>query len=122
MNQLTSDYGALLLMLGMTTGLGVVMIVSSWIFGRKQPSKRKLEPFECGMPLLDSVRKRISVKFFIIAVFFIIFDVEAAFLYPWALICRDAAGYMLIAVSVFVAFLALIFIYLWKEGAFEWQK
>ena len=126
MKELTSDYGALFLMLAITTGVGLSMIIMShfvaWFTGRQRPSRRKLAPFECGMPLLDTVKKRISVKFFIIAVLFIVFDVEAAFLYPWALIARGAPTYMLIAVSVFVVFVALVFVYLLKEKAFTWDR
>ncbi|HPR63525.1 MAG TPA: NADH-quinone oxidoreductase subunit A [Thermoanaerobaculia bacterium] len=122
MNALTSDYGALVVMLLITTIMGISMIVMSHLLGRKRPHKRKLEPFECGMPLLDTVKKRISVKFFIVAVLFIVFDVEAALLYPWALTSRGAPMFMVAAVGLFVAFVALVFVYLWKEGAFTWEK
>ena len=122
MKELTTGYGPLFLMFLMVALMGVGMIVASHIFGRKKSHKNKMDPFECGMPLLDSVRKRLSVKFFIIAVLFIIFDVEIAFLYPWALVAREATWFMLGAVGVFILFLGMVYAYLWKKGAFRWEK
>ncbi len=84
-------------------------------------TKRKLSPYESGMPLLDDSHKRISVKFFIVAMIFILFDVEAAFLYPWAVVFRQGGMAVFVEMLVFVVVLFLGFAYLWKKGAFDWD-
>jgi NADH-quinone oxidoreductase subunit A len=91
------------------------------VLGRKVRTKRKLSPYESGMPLLDDSHKRISVKFFIVAMMFILFDVEAAFLYPWAVVFREGGLAVFAEMLVFVVVLFLGYAYLWKKGAFDWS-
>jgi NADH-quinone oxidoreductase subunit A len=110
----------LLILMGASV-VGVVLLALNGIIGRKIRTKRKLSPFESGMPLLDDSHKRISVKFFIVAMIFILFDVEAAFLYPWAVVFRQGGWPVFAEMLVFVFVLFLGFAYLWKKGAFEWE-
>jgi NADH:ubiquinone oxidoreductase subunit 3 (subunit A) len=88
--------------------------------------KRKLEPYESGMLLIDSSRKRVSVKFFVVAMVFIVFDVEVAFLYPWAVSVREllAEGNKLVLWDglLFLLLVTIGYLYLWKEGAFDWAR
>ena len=111
----------ILLMLMGAFVIGIVMLVLNSFLGRKIRTRRKLAPFESGMPLLDDSHKRISVKFFIVAMIFILFDVEAAFLYPWAVVFRQGGWPVFGEMLVFVFVLLLGFAYLWKKGAFEWD-
>ena len=98
---------------------GAILLLSSLV-GPKLPTARKLETYESGMPVLDASHKRISIQFFVIAMIFILFDVEIAFLYPWALIFRSAAGPLFLEMFLFLAVLAVGYAYIWKKGAFDW--
>ena len=111
----------ILLMLALAFVVGVLMLVLNSVLGRKNPSARKLSPYESGMPLLDGNRKRISVKFFIVAMVFILFDVEAAFFYPWAVVFRQGGWPLLWEMLFFVVVLLLGYAYLWRKGAFDWE-
>jgi NADH-quinone oxidoreductase subunit A len=111
----------ILLMLILAFVIGVVMLVINALLGRKNPSVRKLSPYESGMPLLDDTRKRISVKFFIVAMVFILFDVEAAFFYPWAVVFRESPVALFWEMLFFIVVLFLGYAYLWKKGAFDWE-
>ncbi len=111
----------ILLMLAAAMAIAAVLLILNAVLGRKVRTLRKLSPYESGMPLLDVARKRISVKFFIIAMIFIIFDAETAFFYPWAVVLRDGGWPVLIAMLPFLGILVLADIYLWKKGAFDWE-
>jgi len=111
-----SDYYAVLLALGVALGLGLVIVAMSALVGPKKGGKIKLSPYESGEPLLDTSRKRISVLFFLIAIDFVIFDVEAAFLYPWVLVLKEGGWALFAAVMVFVALIVVGFAYLWIKG------
>lgn len=111
----------ILLMLLLAVAIGLVMLLLNSLLGRKNPTVRKLAPYESGMPLLDDTRKRISVKFFIVAMVFILFDVEAAFFYPWAVVFREGGWALFGEMVFFMAVLFLGYAYLWKKGAFDWE-
>jgi NADH-quinone oxidoreductase subunit A len=114
-----------LVMLLIAAVVGTVMLLLAWFVGRHQRNPSKLAPYESGVPALDENRKRINVRFYQIAMLFILFDIEAAFLYPWAVIYRDAsrgpAGLFLFGeMLVFIALLAVGYVYVWKKKAFDW--
>lgn len=111
----------ILLMLTAAMAIAALLLLLNTLLGRKVKTIRKLAPYESGMPLLDGTRKRISVKFFIIAMIFIIFDAETAFFYPWAVTLRDGGWPLLIAMLPFLGILVIADIYLWKKGAFDWE-
>ena len=102
---------------------GFVIILSS-VFGKKAATREKLMPYECGIDPVGDARKRFSVKFFIVAMLFIVFDVEAVFLYPWAIVFRQFnqfKGFVFFEMVVFVGILMVGFIYVWRKGALEWE-
>ncbi len=111
----------ILLMLLAAAALGAALLLLNALIGRKVRTRRKLAPYESGMPLLDENRKRISVKFFIVAMIFIVFDVEAAFLWPWAVVYRQGGWAVFWEMLLFVVVLFLGYIYLRKKGAFDWE-
>ena len=105
--------------------LATGMVVLSWIIGYRRPTRAKLSPYECGMTPVGDARARFSVKFYLVAMLFILFDVEAVFLYPWAVILKDlkAMGQGLFALSEMFVYLAIVlvgFFYIWKKGVLDW--
>jgi NADH-quinone oxidoreductase subunit A len=106
--------------MGFSAAVGAGLLGLSSLLGRKVRTRRKLSPYECGMPLLDRSRKRLSVKFFLIAMIFIVFDVEIAFLYPWTLVLRSLGWPLFFEMLVFLATLGVGYAYIWKKGALDW--
>ncbi len=90
------------------------------LFSPKLRTSRKLSTYESGVPLIDSSHKRISIQFFVIAMVFILFDVEIAFIFPWALVFRSAGWPLFVEMFAFLAVLAVGYAYIWKKGAFDW--
>lgn len=105
----------------LATAGGGFLLFLSWLLGPKRMTAEKAQPYECGMPLLDESYKRLSVRFYLVAAIFILFDIEAAFIFPWALVFRDLGMAGFIEMLVFLGLLASGFAYLWKRGAFDWQ-
>ena len=123
---MTHSFLPILLMLIFAVVVGGVILALNWMLGRHQRNPSKLEPYESGVPALDQNRKRVNVRFYQIAMLFILFDIEAAFLYPWAVIYRDAShgpsGMFLFGeMIVFIGLLAVGYIYVWKKRAFDWD-
>jgi NADH:ubiquinone oxidoreductase subunit 3 (subunit A) len=113
------DFVPILLLMVVAAGIAGVIIALSALLGPKLKTRRKLDTYESGVPLLDASHKRISIKFFVIAMVFILFDVEIAFLYPWALVFRTAAPGLFLEMLVFLVVLAVGYAYIWKKGAFD---
>lgn len=99
---------------------GGIILASHWL-GRPRTPRTDLSPYECGMPLMDSARKRVTVQFFLIAMLFILFDIEAAFLYPWAVLFRKLGVFGFWEMAVFLGILLVGYIYLWRRGALDWD-
>jgi NADH-quinone oxidoreductase subunit A len=123
---MTTSFVPVLILLVVAVALGAVFLGLNWIIGRHQRTPGKLSPYESGVPLLDVNRKRVNVRFYQIAMLFILFDIEAAFLYPWAVIYRDAsrgnAGMFLFGeMLVFIVLLGVGYVYVWKKKAFDWK-
>jgi NADH-quinone oxidoreductase subunit A len=113
-----------LVMIFIAIVIGVVMLALAWFVGKHARTASKQEPYESGVPSLDENRKRVNVRFYQIAMLFILFDIEAAFLYPWAVIYRDAAAgtqgmFLFGEMLVFIVLLAVGYIYVWKKKAFD---
>ena len=105
--------------------LATGMVLLSWIIGYRRPTRAKLSPYECGMTPIGDARERFSVKFYLVAMLFILFDVEAVFLYPWAVILKDlkAMGQGVFAISEMFVYIAIVlvgFFYIWKKGVLDW--
>ncbi|MBP1715719.1 MAG: nuoA [Deltaproteobacteria bacterium] len=102
-------------------GFALVTLFLSAIFGKRKITPQKMIPYECGMDPIGEARKRFSVRFYIVAMLFIVFDIEAVFLFPWAVIFRDLKVFGLAEMGVFIAILLVGFVYVWKKGALEWE-
>ncbi len=115
-----SEYVGVLLMLGIAVLLTVGMLLAHLYLGPKRRFEAKLEPFECGEEQLVSPHQRHAVKFYLVAILFLIFDVEAVFFYPWGATFRETGVPGLIAISLFTVPLVVGFVYEWSKGALEW--
>lgn len=113
------QYYPVLLALGVALTVGVSLLAVSAIFGGARGGARKRTTYESGMPLLDRAHKRMSILFFLIAIDFIVFDVEAAFLYPWVLVLEDGGWPLFWAVMVFIALILVGYVYIWKKGGLD---
>ena len=120
-------YASFLLLLLLVVANAVGMIAASHLITRRRPTPVKELPYESGMPSLGNARERFSVKFYLVAMLFIVFDIETVFLFPWATIFREAGalgigtGFLLVEMLVFILILAVGYIYVWKRGALEWD-
>jgi NADH-quinone oxidoreductase subunit A len=125
---MTQTFIPILVLIVVALIFGVVFLLLNHFIGRKQRNPSKLAPYESGVPLVDETRKRINVRFYQIAMLFILFDIEAAFLYPWAVIYRDAtraggsiAWFIFFEMFIFIALLAVGYVYVWKKRALDWK-
>ncbi len=121
---MTHTFLPVLLMILIAIVIGIVMLLLAWFIGRHARTASKQEPYESGVPSLDENRKRVNVRFYQIAMLFILFDIEAAFLYPWAVIYRDVAAgkqglFFFGEMLVFIVLLAVGYVYVWKKKAFD---
>src|SRR5919202_2313075 len=108
------------IMIVLGIGFAGVMIGLSVLLGPKNPTPEKLAPYECGMPAVGDARERHSVKFYLVAMIFLLFDIEIAFLYPWAMALRDLGWNGFLQVVVFMALLLAGYVYVWRKGALDW--
>ena len=99
---------------------GTILGLSAWL-GRPRKSRTDLSPYECGVDLVDASDKRITIRFYMVAVLFILFDIEAAFMYPWATIFRSLGMEGFLGMVVFLAVLTVGFVYCWRRGALDWD-
>ena len=115
------EYLPILLFLFVSTGLGVVLLVLGWALGPKRPTSEKLSPYECGFEAFEDARMQFDVRYYLIAIQFIIFDLEIAFVFPWAVNFRNLGIVGLTEMGIFIGLLVLGFVYVWKKGALEWE-
>jgi NADH-quinone oxidoreductase subunit A len=108
------------IMVVLGVGFAGVMIGLSVLLGPKNPTPEKLAPYECGMPAVGDARERQSVKFYLVAMIFLLFDIEVAFLYPWAVALRDLGWAGLIQIVTFFLILLVGFVYVWRKGVLDW--
>ena len=101
-------------------GFGAVMIGLSVLLGPKNPTPEKLAPYECGMPAVGDARERHSVKFYLVAMIFLLFDIEIAFLYPWALALRGLGWFGFFQILTFFMVLFVGYVYVWRKGVLDW--
>jgi NADH-quinone oxidoreductase subunit A len=113
------DYFPVLLALGVAMTIGASLLVLSYLLGKQVGGRVKRTTVESGVPLLDVSHKRVSIAFFLVAIDFIIFDIEAAFLYPWALVLREGGWPLFAAVMVFVFLILVGFAYVWRKGGLD---
>jgi NADH-quinone oxidoreductase subunit A len=112
----------ILIMIGLGVGFGGAMVGLSQFLGPRKPTPEKLAPYECGMPAVGDARERQSVKFYLVAMVFLLFDIEAAFLFPWATALQELGMTGFVQVLTFFALLATGYVYVWRKGAFDWSR
>ena len=117
-----ADYFPVLIHFIIVVGLAAAILgVSAWV-GVRRPSREKLSPYECGIAPVGDARERFSVSFYLVGMLFILFDVEAAFLYPWAVVYRSLKWFGFFEMFLFIVVLFAGFIYIWKKGALDWSR
>jgi NADH-quinone oxidoreductase subunit A len=120
-----NPYVPILILLGLAAAIAVAMVILSSLISRilrlRRPSTRKLQPYECGMTPVGGARVRFTIRFYLVAMLFILFDVEAIFLYPWAAVQRSLGLFGLVEMVLFIIILGVGYVYCWKRGAFEWD-
>jgi NADH-quinone oxidoreductase subunit A len=116
-----NEYIPVIIMLFLAGATAVGMLVATTLIGPKKKFADKMEPFECGESPIVSPKLRFSVKFYLVALFFVIFDIEAVFVYPWAVLFRDLGMFGFVEMMIFLFILTIGLIYVWKRGALEWE-
>jgi len=111
---------SILIMIALGAGFALTSVVLSGLFGPRKPTPEKSAPYECGMPPVGDARERQSVKFYLVAMIFLLFDIEIAFLYPWAMAIRQLGWAGFNQVVLFMALLLAGFVYVWRKGVLDW--
>ena len=117
-----SDWAPILVFLILVTGFAVVSVIGSLILGMRKPTPEKLTPYECGMQPVGTARERFSVKFYLVAMLFLLFDIEAVYLFPWAVVYRGLGLFGFFEMLLFIAAILAGYVYVWKKGALEWDR
>ena len=115
------NYLPILVFVVVGLAVGAVMIAMGFVLGTRRPDSEKLSPYECGFEAFEDSRMKFDVRYYLVAILFIIFDLEITFFIPWALVLDELGVFGLLAMIVFVLELVIGFIYLWKKGALEWE-
>ena len=115
------EYSGVIILLGFAAMIAVGMVMATSILGPKRKFAQKMEPFECGETQLVSPRQRFSVKFYLVAVLFILFDIEAVFLFPWAILYRQLGVFGFVEMFLFIFILGIGLAYVWLRGGLEWE-
>ena len=121
MSQLLQDYLPLAVFVAVALGLGLALLIVPFVVAYKQPDPEKLSAYECGFNAFDDARMKFDVRFYLVAILFIIFDLEVAFLFPWAVAFGELGAFGFWSMMVFLAVLTIGFIYEWRKGALEWD-
>jgi NADH-quinone oxidoreductase subunit A len=121
MNALLLDYLPLVVFVAVSLVIGLVLLIAPFIVAYKQPDPEKLSAYECGFNAFDDARMKFDVRFYLVAILFIIFDLEVTFLFPWAVVFREIGLFGFWTMMAFLAVLTIGFIYEWKKGALEWD-
>ena len=118
---LLSEYLPILIFIGIAAGLSLAMVLGSLIVAKQNPDSEKLSAYECGFEAFDDARQRFDVCFYLVTLLFIIFDLEVAFLFPWAAALGDIGLFGFWSMVIFLGILTIGFIYEWRKGALEWE-
>jgi NADH-quinone oxidoreductase subunit A len=120
-NNYFARYIPLLIQILVGCGLAVIMVTLSWLLGKHKWSRAKATPYECGINPTGDAQQRFSVKFYMVAMLFILFDVEVVFLYPWAVIARELKMFGFWEMLIYIGLVLVGFFYIWKKGALDWN-
>lgn len=119
------NYVPVLVFMGVGLALGTILTLAGWLvtklLGRYKPYDQKNRPFECGFDAFEDARMKFDVRFYLVAILFIVFDLEIAFLFPWAIVIDSIGWFGFWSMMVFLGLLVIGFIYEWKKGALEWE-
>jgi NADH-quinone oxidoreductase subunit A len=121
LDELLREYLPILILLGMATGLGILLILAAVVLAVRNPDPEKVSAYECGFAAFDDARMKFDVRFYLLAILFIIFDLEIAFLFPWAVAFQNVGILGFWSMILFLFVLTVGFAYEWKKGALEWQ-
>ena len=121
MQEMLGAYLPILIFLGLAIGLGMLLILAAVVLAVSNPDPEKLSAYECGFNAFDDARMKFDVRFYLVSILFIIFDLEVAFLFPWAVAFGEMSMVGFWSMMVFLAVLTVGFAYEWKKGALEWQ-
>ena len=121
MEPLLAEYFPILVFIGIAGAIAIAMVGASLILARQSPDPVKLSAYECGFDAFDDARRKFDVRFYLVAILFIIFDLEVAFLFPWAVALSDIGWIGFASMMAFLAILTVGFIYEWRKGALEWE-
>ena len=116
-----ANYLPILIFMSITLILGTVLIVLGKLLGPSRPDAEKNSPYECGFEAFEDSRMKFDVRYYLVAILFIIFDLEIAFMFPWAIVLDQVGNFGLAAMAVFLGVLVIGFIFEWKKGALEWE-
>ncbi len=121
MDMLLAEYFPILVFLAIAVVISTLFIVAAWLIAKQNPDDEKNSTYECGFEPFDDARHRFDVRFYLVAILFIIFDLEVAFLFPWAITLGDIGLFGFWSMVVFLLVLTVGFIYEWRQGALEWE-
>ena len=121
MNELLSNYLPIVIFVGLAALIGLALMVAPFIVAYRKPDPEKVSAFEAGFDAFDDARMKFDVRFYLVSILFIIFDLEVALLFPWAVAFREVGWFGFTSVMIFLAVLTVGFIYEWKKGALEWD-
>ncbi len=121
MNELLSSYLPIVIFLGIAIVIGVALLVAPFLVAYRQPDPEKLSAYECGFNAFDDARMKFDIRFYLVSILFIIFDLEVAFLFPWAVSFSKIGWFGFASMMTFLGVLTIGFIYEWKKGALEWD-
>ena len=121
MEDLLREYLPILIFIGIAVGISCAMLIASLVLATQKPDSEKLSPYECGFEPFEDSRGKFDVRFYLVAILFIIFDLEVAFLFPWAVAFGDVGLFGFWSMVLFLAVLTIGFIYEWRKGALEWE-
>jgi len=115
------NYLPIMIFIAIGIAIGVLPILAGFLLAPHKPDSEKLSPYECGFEAFEDSRMRFDVRYYLVAILFIIFDLEIAFLFPWAIVLDSIGMFGFVAMMVFLGILVIGFIYEWKKGALEWE-
>jgi NADH-quinone oxidoreductase subunit A len=121
MDALLSEYLPILIFLAVAAGLSALFIVAAYVLAPQRPDTEKLSAYECGFEAFTDTRGRFDVRYYLVAILFIIFDLEVAFLFPWAISLGEIGAFGFWSMAIFLAILTVGFVYEWKKGGLEWE-
>ena len=121
MDALLREYLPILIFLGIAIGMAAAIVIASFIIAKQRPDTEKVSPYECGFAPFNDARRQFDVRFYLVAILFIIFDLEIAFLFPWAISLGSIGEFGFWSMVAFLGVLTIGFVYEWKKGALEWE-